>query len=111
MTGAGSFSARPIGALRHRLTLERASLGPDGETVWTADGWLFAALQPLSGGEAEVGGGMSGRVTHRIEIRFREDLTSRDRLRKADRIFRLVAVRDPDERRARLVIDAEEENR
>lgn len=111
MSAALLFTARPIGALRHRLTLERSSLGPDGETVWTADGRLFAALQPLAGADAEAGGGMTGRVTHRIEIRFRDDITSRDRLVKGDRVFRIQAVRDPDERRARLVIDAEEEDR
>lgn len=108
---AASSSGRPIGALRHRLTLERATLGPDGSTVWTGDGWVYAALQPVSGGETDAGGGMTGRLTHRIEIRFRDDVTSRDRLRLGSRLFRVVAVRDPDERRARLQIDAEEENR
>jgi SPP1 family predicted phage head-tail adaptor len=102
---------RPIGALRHRLTLERAGLAPDGATVWTADGTVFAALEPRSGGEAESGAGLTGRLTHRIEIRFRADLSSRDRLVKGDRVFRILAVRDPDERRARLVLDAEEESR
>lgn len=102
---------RPIGALRHRLTLERATLTPDGTTVWTADGTVFAALEPRSGSEAERGGGLTGRLTHRIEMRFRDDVSSRDRLVKGDRIFRILVVRDPDERRARLVLDAEEEMR
>lgn len=102
---------RPIGALRHRLTIERAALGADGETVWTPAGTLFAALLPLTGDTSEAGGGATGRVGHRIEIRFRDDLTSRDRLVKGSRVFRIHAVRDPDERRARLLIDAEEESR
>ena len=102
---------RPIGALRHRLTLERAALAADGSTVWTPDGVLFAARAPVSGGETDAGGGATGRLTHRIELRFREDLTRRDRLVKGERIFRILAVRDPDERRSRLVLDAEEEMR
>ncbi|NLH81864.1 MAG: phage head closure protein [Phyllobacteriaceae bacterium] len=101
----------PIGALRHRLVLERAALADDGSTVWTAVDTLFAAISPVSGGEAELGGGVGGRLTHRLETRFRADLSSRDRLTLGDRVFRILAVRDPDERRARLLIDAEEENR
>lgn len=102
---------RPIGALRHRLTVERASVAADGSTVWTADGVLFAALTPVSAGETDAGGGSTGRLTHRVETRFRADLTSRDRLVLGDRIFRILASRDPDERRARLVLDVEEERR
>jgi len=101
----------PIGALRHRLVLERASLADDGATVWTAVDTLFAEITPLSGGEVDLGGGVGGRLTHRLETRFRADLSSRDRLTLGDRVFRILAVRDPDERRVRLVIDAEEENR
>ncbi len=101
----------PIGALRHRLTLERASLAADGSTVWTAVDAVQAAIRPVSGGEGEVGGGLGGRVTHRVEMRFRGDLTSRDRLTLAARVFRVLAARDPDERRVRLVVDVEEENR
>ncbi|MCE1235089.1 MAG: phage head closure protein [Hyphomicrobiales bacterium] len=104
-------AARPIGALRHRMTVERASLAADGSTVWTADGVLFAALTPVSAGETEAGGGSTGRLTHRIETRFREDLSSRDRLALGERIFRILATRDPDERRARLVLDVQEERR
>lgn len=105
------MTARPIGALRHRLTLERSSLAEDRSTLWTAETTLFAAIAPLSAAEAEAGGGETGRVTHRLEVRFRDDLSSRDRLSKGDRIFRILAVRDPDERRARLLIEAEEESR
>jgi len=104
---------RPVrpGALRHRLVVERAALGPDESSTWTADAVVFAAIEPVSGREVESGGGLAGRVTHRIEIRWRDDLTSRDRLRLGQRIFRILATRDLDERRIRLVVDAEEENR
>lgn len=101
----------PVARLRHRLTLERAALDADGATMWTAAATLFAALTPLAAGEAEAGGGRAGIVRHRIEMRFRDDVTSRDRLRLGDRLFRIVATHDLDERRRRLVVLAEEEGR
>lgn len=101
----------PLGALRHRLTIERAATTSDGSTTWTASGTVLAAIEPRGGASAEAGGGLTGRVTHRIEMRWRSDLTSRDRLRLGDRIFRIHSTRDLDERRARLIVDAEEENR
>lgn len=105
-----SGPARP-GALRHRLVVERAALAADESTTWAADAVAFAAIEPVSAREVESGGGLAGQVTHRIEIRWRDDLSSRDRLRLGQRIFRIRATRDLDERRARLVIDAEEETR
>ena len=101
----------PVGELRHRLTLERATQDAAGETVWTAVDTVFAALAPLGGGEAEAGGALAGVARHRIEMRFRADVTSRDRLRLGDRVFRILATHDLDERRRRLVVHAEEDGR
>ena len=101
----------PIGALRHRLALERSSLDANAETVWTAIDTVFAAISPISAREVETGGAMAGTVTHRIEMRFRADVSSRDRLRDGARIFRIVVARDLDERRNRLIVLAEEEGR
>lgn len=101
----------PLGALRHRLTLERASLDDLGETVWTPVDTVFAALDPVAAGATPAGGGVAGNVTHRIEMRWRDDVSARDRLRAGARIFRILVARDLDERRRRLVVLAEEEGR
>lgn len=100
-----------IGELRHRLTLERSSQDAAGETVWTAVDTVFAALAPLGGSETAAGGAVAGVARFRIEMRFRADVTSRDRLRLGDRVFRILATHDLDERRRRLVVHAEEEGR
>ena len=102
---------RPIGELRHRMILERASSDAAGETSWTAVATVFAAISPLAATETVAGAAPTGVTTHRIELRWRDDLTSRDRLRLADRLFRIVATHDLDERRRRLVVLAEEEGR
>jgi len=101
----------PLGELRHRLALERASQDAAGETVWTAVDTVFAALSPLGGSETEAGGAVAGVARLRIEMRFRADVTSRDRLRLGDRVFRILATHDLDERRRRLVVDVEEDGR
>ena len=101
----------PIGALRHRLVLERASTDPGGDTMWTAVDTVFAAIEPFAEGETIAGAAPTGTLRHRLEMRWRADLTSRDRLTLGDRVFRIVSTRDPDERRARLVVLAEEEGR
>lgn len=102
---------RPIGALRHRVALERAAPAADGTLVWTAFATVFAAIDPTSASEAEIGGGTGGRVSHRLEIRFRADVDAGVRARLGTRIFRILAAHDLDETRRRLVIRAEEEPR
>lgn len=102
---------QPIAALRHRLALERGSLDANGEIEWTPVDTVFAAIDPVAAGETIAGAAPTGTVTHRIEMRFRDDVTSRDRLRLGDRVFRIVSTRDLDERRRRLVVLAEEEGR
>lgn len=103
--------AAPIAALRHRLSLERGGQDAAGETVWTPVDTVFAALTPATPRERDSGGGVAGTVTHRIELRWRADVSSRDRLRLGERIFRIVAAHDLDETRRRLVVLAEEEAR
>lgn len=104
-------AARPIGALRRRLTLERAVTGPDDTVAWTAVATLWASISPVSATESSTGAALAGTAGLRIETRWRNDLTSRDRLTLGARIFRVVATHDLDERRRRLVVIAEEEGR
>lgn len=98
-------------ALRHRLMLETSTLAADGALLWTPVAVVFGALEPIGEGEGEAGASMNGRVTHRIQLRWRDGVSSRDRLVMGARIFRIVAVRDLDERRTHLLIRAEEESR
>jgi SPP1 family predicted phage head-tail adaptor len=48
-------------------------------------------------------------VTHRILLRFRSDVSTAMRLRKAGRIFSLRAIHDPDESERYLVCLASEQ--
>lgn len=98
-------------ALRHRLMLETSDLAADGSLLWTPVAVVFAAIEPIGERETEAGAAMTGRATHRIQLRWRDGVTSRDRLVQGARVFRILAARDLDERRTHLLIRAEEENR
>jgi SPP1 family predicted phage head-tail adaptor len=100
-----------IGRLKRRLRLERVTVAPDGTVTWAPAATVWAAVEPVAGTEREAGGGLAGVATHRVTLRHRTDVTSRDRLAAGARVFRIVATYDPDEARRFLVALVEEEGR
>lgn len=92
-----------IGALRHRVTLQRAvRTAADGGTAmisWTSAGSLFARIEPVSGREIEIGDGVAARGTHKILIRHREDIGAEMRFMEGRRVFEIRAVIDLEGRR------------
>ena len=91
----------PIARLRHRLTLEAPEDEPDGAggvvRLWSPLGQIWAAIEPLSMGEATVADKRVGALTHRIVLRHREDLTLNHRFRLGLRVFIPRALRDAKE--------------
>jgi SPP1 family predicted phage head-tail adaptor len=102
-----------IAQLRHRLTLEAPDETPDGAggvvRSWTALGEIWAAIEPLSAGESIVADKRVGRLTHRIVIRHRADLTLNHRFRLGTRTFAIRSLRDAEERGRLLECLVEEE--
>jgi SPP1 family predicted phage head-tail adaptor len=100
------------GLLNRRLTLEAPVESADGaggvvrefETVAT----LWAEVTPVSAARAIEAERAGARVTHRIGIRFADDITTRHRFRDGDRAFHIVSLRDRDGRKRFLAIEAEE---
>ena len=101
------------GALRHRLTLETpvetADLAGGVVRSFTPLATLWAAIEPVSDQLALVADARLRLATHRITIRWRADITAAQRLTLGSRIFVLLAVRDPEARRQRLVLTVEEQ--
>jgi SPP1 family predicted phage head-tail adaptor len=101
------------GRLVHRLVLEQPVRDPDGAggaTVTFAPlATVWASLEPISAAEDGASGRLATRITHRVTIRWRADVTGNLRLRHRGRTLRIASLRDPDESRRFLVIDAEEE--
>ncbi len=100
------------GSLNRRLTLEAPVESADGaggvvrefETVAT----LWAEVMPVSAARAIEAERAGARITHRIGMRFADDITTRHRFRDGERVFRIVSLRDRDGRKRFLAIEAEE---
>ncbi|MDM9629075.1 phage head closure protein [Rhizobium sp. S152] len=103
------------GQMTARLELEAPVETPDGQggaTVsFTEIASLWARIEPVSELSEEQAGSDVFTLTHRIWLRFRDDIKSGMRLRKGARVFAIGAWRDPDERGNYLVCLCEEEGR
>lgn len=101
------------GALRHRLTLQRAgeTMSPKGSNVtksWTEVDIVAARVSPVSGRERREASATVADVTHEIEIRHRDDVTPKMRGIYDGRTFNIESVIRPDERRIRLLLQCKE---
>lgn len=104
-----------IGPLRERVTIERATRSADssgGSVVsWAPLGHaptVWARVEPLSGGEALQAMRLEARITHRVTLRWRDDVSATMRLVWRARVLNIRAVTNPDERRRYLELLCEE---
>jgi SPP1 family predicted phage head-tail adaptor len=104
-----------IRQLRQRLTIEMPAPQPDGHGG-QGDPWrtpttlarVWGRVEPLRGRERLHGMQLEAGVTHRVTIRYRDDVTARHRLRLRARVFNIRAVIDPEERHRFLELLCEE---
>ena len=101
-----------IGALRHRVTIERpvrtSDAGGTATIAWTSLGSVFARIEPVAGHEIEIGDGVAGRMTHKVLVRWRDDLLPEMRIVAGPRILEIRAVLDLEGRRRWLQCLCEE---
>jgi SPP1 family predicted phage head-tail adaptor len=85
-----------IGDLDRRVTIEQASLVPDGAgggaAAWSELATVWGRLQPLAGRERPHAMQPQGAVNHRVTIRRRTDVTAAMRIRIDNRVFNIRAV-------------------
>lgn len=95
-----------IGAMRHRVTLQRpsAELDSRGQPVeWMDVATVWAAVEPLRGREFWAAQQVNAEQTVRIRIRYRPGVTSDMRVLYGSRILLLVAPPiDAEERHVEL---------
>jgi SPP1 family predicted phage head-tail adaptor len=95
------------GQFSERLDLEmRADTGEGHGGIvpgFAAVTSLWARIEPVAVQEDERADAEVFTVTHRVWIRFREDIVAGMRFRKGARIFAIRAFHDPDETRRYLV--------
>ncbi|WP_180355894.1 phage head closure protein [Aliirhizobium smilacinae] len=103
------------GQMTARLSLEEPVSTPDGQggaaVTWTKIAAMWAKIEPVSSSLAERAGAEIGTITHRIWLRFREGVSTGQRLRKGARLFAVKLVQDPDETGRYLTCLCEEDGR
>lgn len=98
--------------LRSRITLQSASDMPDNgggiTRSWEDMDTVWAEILPLSGKETLRQLQLQSVVTHRITIRYRNDVNAAMRLATGGRVFVIRAVINPGERDEVLELLTEE---
>ena len=100
------------GRLSARLVLEEASGLSDGQggviEYWQMVASLWGRIEPLRARARETAGAATAPVTHRVTIRYRDDVRHAMRFVHRGRHLLIRASRDPDETRRYLSCDCEE---
>ncbi len=100
------------GRLSARLMLEAPTELPDGQggvsESWTPVATLWGRIEPLRAVAREEASAATARITHRVTIRYRDDVLHAMRFVHRGRNLLIRAARDPDEMRRYLVCDCEE---
>lgn len=104
--------ARGSGALRQRVTVERATESADGfggtTRVWSDIATIKAEVLAQVARESNEAGAVLERVSWRIRLRFRQDIKTGDRLVLDNgETLNIRGVMDPDGRRRWLTLLAE----
>ena len=101
-----------LGHLRHRLLIEIPHDEPDGAggliRTYNASSYVWGAIIPMSGQAEFIIDRRNMTITHKIMLRWRDDLTQNIRLRLQNRCFLIQALWDQDERRRFLICLCEE---
>lgn len=104
--------AQLAATLRRRVRIEQPVYTPDDaggqSTGWQELATVWADVRPVSGQTVFEAAQRQERVTHKVFIRFREDVTASMRLVLGSRVFAIRAVLDPEEDRQRLLLLVEE---
>lgn len=83
------------GELNKRIELQVSSKVANGTggfvTTWTTLCTVWAAIWPLSASDVIEGMKTSAQTTHRVRIRFRENVTSAMRIKFGNRYFSIQA--------------------
>lgn len=85
------------GRLRHRVSLQRLQEARDQNTGAVITDWvelakLWAEVAPLSAREFVASQAVQSRITARITIRYREDITAKDRIVYRGQVYNIEGV-------------------
>jgi len=99
------------GRLRHRIDVEDATTPTDGETnptYSTAIANLHAEVRETGGGEIIRGRQVEAGINAVITLRYRDDISPRQRIKYGSRYYNIVSQVDPSGLRRELVLSCKE---
>lgn len=86
------------GDLTQRITVERLQSGVDdiGQPIeaWTTLATVWAAVEPQAGREFVGAGALQAELIVKIRIRYRNDITSADRVLHDGKVYGITSVID-----------------
>lgn len=98
--------------MRHQLALERPERtclpGGGVSESWVKIGDIWASIKPLAMREVFKHHQVDSQITHRITIRYRNDVRPEMRLVKGTRIFEIISVLNEKERNRWLLLECHE---
>lgn len=101
-----------IGDLRHLITIQEPVDVSDGQggftRTWSFVDKVWSHIEPLSSVERFQAQGLMPTVTHQIVIRYRSDITTKNRLLHGTRVFNIMGLYNADERDYAIVMHCEE---
>jgi SPP1 family predicted phage head-tail adaptor len=106
---------RSIGELRHKVKIQEkfiTSVGNAGNSVFSwrnTCGDVPACITTLNGREAEQARMLVAQATVKITFRYREGITSKNRIVKGSRVFNIGHLDNIDQRNLWLVATCTEE--
>lgn len=100
------------GDLKHRITIETRAQADDGvggfAETWSTFATLWSSIVPMRGTERFASEKLEHDVTHKITIRFRDDITTAMRISYETRIFKILGAIDLKEEKRWLELSCEE---
>ena len=101
------------GELRHRIEIKQPTETRDSygsvKTTWSTLATVWGAIWPVRAKEFVSMGQTQSEVTHKIGIRYRNDVTTKMRIEFNSRYFSINQVINPDERNIMLELVCTEE--
>lgn len=102
-----------LGDLRHLLSIERKTTTRDDDgsilTEWEEVGKAWAQVVPLTGRALEQAQRQEPRVSHRVVMRYRDDLSDKDRfVLKGTRTLNILGFTTLDESNDETIVMCEE---
>lgn len=112
MTISALLKKITIGALRQRVQIERSIITDDGAgggvRSWQPLAAVWARIEPVTMARSNADGQTAQIITHRIIMRWRNDVDAACRITLNARTFQIHAIADADERRRFLIAQVEE---